>query len=64
MCNTLYIKTANGKTELIPIHCGVTNIQIGWRTNTKNKADTVYISFNAVTYAGVDKGAGEKIVTF
>lgn len=52
----VYVKTGNGKTEIVPIYCEVTGDQIGWKTVLPEDASIfstpAYLSFDVVDEYG------------
>ncbi|RLA03793.1 MAG: hypothetical protein DRQ47_04495 [Gammaproteobacteria bacterium] len=62
-----YVTTANGKTEIVPVQCEVTNTFLGWRTvmcNSELEITPAFISLKAVTKKGKVKFDFSNITTF
>ena len=67
LINKNYVITANGRTEIIPVQCEVTNKFIGWRTvfcNSELDITPAFISFKAVSKKGKVKYDFSDITTF
>ena len=67
LINKQYVTTANGKTEIIPVQCEVTNKMLGWRTimcNSQLEITPAFISLKAVTKKGKVKYDFSGITTF